>query len=107
MLFVARCQGSDLVSVGRLVAIGDQAFGARVVSKLDSVGAVCGHAVVHEQKRAEHTALGGAGVEGQGGGCLGSAPQEAPDPITEGGVKSQVSEHGDELGGHMVLNAEL
>ena len=39
-----RCQGSHLLSVRRLVAIGDQADDGRVVSKLgDGVGAVCGH----------------------------------------------------------------
>ncbi len=42
-----RCQGSDLLSVGRLIVTGGQADGSRVISKLDdAVGAVGGHAVV-------------------------------------------------------------
>ncbi len=90
-----RCQGSDLLSVGRLVIVGNQADD--------------GHAVMHKQgaqERAEHAALRGTGVESQGGGCgaaypynLGSVCQEVQDPITEGGVEPKVSD-GDELGGH-------
>lgn len=59
------------------------------------------------QERAEHTALGGAGAESQGGGCgvayphcLGSARQKVQYPITEGDVEPKVSELGDELQGH-------
>lgn len=40
-----RCQGSGLLSVGRLMAAGDQADGGRVVSQLDDgAGAVRSHA---------------------------------------------------------------
>ena len=78
VILAPRYQGSDLLSVRRLVAVGDQADDGRVVSKLhDGVGAVCGHAAVCEQgveERAEHAALRGSGVEDQGGGCDVSQP---------------------------------
>ena len=70
VVLAPRCQGSHLLSVRRLVAVGDQADDGRVVSNLDDgVGAVCGHAVMCEQReeeRAEHTALGCAGVQSSG-----------------------------------------
>ncbi|KAI3372494.1 hypothetical protein L3Q82_022695 [Scortum barcoo] len=103
VVLAPRCQGSDLLSVGRLIVAGDQANDGRVVSKFDDVvGAVGGHAVMREQgvqQRAEHTALGGAGVQSQGGGCgaahphsLGSARQEVQDPITQGAVEPEVGD---------------
>ena len=52
------------------VAVGDQADGCVICKLDDGVGAVCGHAVMGEQgieERAEHSALGCAGVESQGG----------------------------------------
>ena len=71
VVLAPRCQGSHLLSVRRLVAVGDQADDGRVVSKLDDgVGAVCGHAVMGEQReeeRAEHATLGCAGVQSSGG----------------------------------------
>lgn len=71
VVLAPRCQDSDLLSVCRLVAVCDQADNGCVVSKLcDGVGALCGHAVMGEQgveERAEHAALGCAGVESQGG----------------------------------------
>lgn len=93
-----RCQSSDLLSVGPLVAVSDQADDGRVVSELyDDVGASSGHTVVRQQgaqERAEHAALGDVDVEGQGGECggayprcQGSACQKAQDPVTEGGVE--------------------
>ncbi len=100
-----------VLSVGYLIVAGNQANDSCVISRFeDGVGAVGGHAVVHEQgvqDRAEHAPLSGAGVEGQGRGCgaayphsLGSARQEVQDPITEGGDEPKVSELGDELGRH-------
>ena len=62
---------SDLLSVRRLVALGDQADDDCVVSKLDDgVGAVCGHGVMVDQgveERAERAALGCADVSSQDG----------------------------------------
>ncbi len=93
-ILAPRCKGSDLLSVGHLIVASDQADDGRVLSKLDDgVGAVRGHAVLHEQglqERAEHTTLRDAGVESQSGGCgaayphsLGSARQEIQDPVTK------------------------
>ena len=66
VVILAPSQVFDLLSVRRLVAVGDQVDDGRVVSKLhDGVGAVCGHGVVCEQgveERAEHAALRGTGV---------------------------------------------
>ncbi len=63
LCFAQRCQGSDLLSVGRFVDI---------ISRLDyGVGAAGSHAVMREQgvqERAEYAALRGAVVESQGGG---------------------------------------
>ena len=60
VILASRYQGSDLLSVCRLVAVGDQADDGRVVRKLDDgVGAVWDHTVVCEKgvkKRAEDTA---------------------------------------------------
>ena len=52
VLLRLRCQGSQLLSVTRLVAVGDQADDEREQSV---------------EERAEHTALGCAGVESQRG----------------------------------------
>jgi len=38
------------------------------------------------QEGAEHVALRDAGVESQGGACVGSARQEVQNPVTQGGV---------------------
>ncbi len=67
VVLAPRCQGSDLLSVGRLIVGGDQADGGLVVSRLDGgVGAVGGLTVIREQgvqEWAEHATLRGAGVE--------------------------------------------
>lgn len=105
------CQGCDLLSVGHLVVIGDQADDVSIVRKLnDDVGAIGGHAVMceqGEQEGAEHTALSAACVESEGGGCggafpycLGSAHQEVQDSVAQGGVEFHVSELDDKLWGH-------
>ncbi len=54
------------------------------------------------QERAEHAALRGTGVEGQGGEC-GAAYQDIQDPVTQGGVEPKVSQLDDELGGNSEL----
>ncbi len=47
VVLAPRCQGSDLLSVGRLTITGDQADDSCIISKLDDgVGAVGGHAVM-------------------------------------------------------------
>ncbi|CAB1457121.1 unnamed protein product [Pleuronectes platessa] len=103
VVLAPRCQGSDLLSVGLLIVDGDQAYDSGVISKLnDGVGAVGGHAVLREQgvqKRSEHAALGGTGVESQGGGFgaadphrLWSARQKVQYLLTEGNVEPKVGE---------------
>ncbi|KAI3359045.1 hypothetical protein L3Q82_015431 [Scortum barcoo] len=67
-----------------------------------------GHSVNREYSRGLSTQPWGRRCsESQGGGCgaahphsLGSARQEVQDPVTEGAVEPEVSELGDELGGH-------
>ena len=90
-------QVSDLLPLGCLVVVGDQAHHCCVISKLnDGVGVVPGHAVGREQgvqKGTEHAPLRGPCVEDQHGGCvvtfpyhLGVARQEVKDPVAEGSV---------------------
>ncbi|KAI3362606.1 hypothetical protein L3Q82_001696 [Scortum barcoo] len=98
------------IDMAVLIVAGDQANDSRVISKFDDgVGRVATQSCVNREyrERAEHTALGSADVESQGGGCgaahphsLWSSHQEVQDPVTEGGVETEVSELGDELGGH-------
>ncbi len=60
-------QGTHLLSVGRLIVVGDQAYHRCVVSKFDDdVRAVCGCIVVCVQEWAENAALGSTSVEDQG-----------------------------------------
>ncbi len=63
-------QGTHLLSVGRLIVVGDQAYHCCVVGKFDDVvGAVCGCTVVcvqGVQELAEDAALWSTSVEGQG-----------------------------------------
>ena len=88
---------SELIPIGCLVVVGDQAYHCCVFSKLnDGVGVVPARAVMGEQEGAEHALLRGPSVEGQRGGCvgiyphhLGAARQEVQDPVAEGGVYSQ------------------
>ena len=92
------CQDSDLLSVGSLIVVGDETQDGSVVCKLkDDVGAVRGHAVMHEQgtqEGSEYAALRGSGAQGQcrGGEVtyshhLGSACQEVQDPVAKGCVQ--------------------
>lgn len=69
--------GSDLLAVGCVIVICDQANDSRVISKLDDgAGAVGGHIFVREQgvqERAEHAALRGPSVESQVERCGGAS----------------------------------
>ncbi len=50
VVLAPRCQGSDLLSVGCFIVASDDDDDGLVVSKFDGgIGAVGGHAVVHEQ----------------------------------------------------------
>ncbi len=50
VLLTPFCQGTHLLSVGRLSVVGDQAYHRCVVSKFDDdVGAVCGCTVMFVQ----------------------------------------------------------
>ncbi len=75
VVLAPKCQGSDLL-----------------ISKLDdSIGAMGGHAVMREQgvqERAEHTVLGGSGVEGQGGGCVAAYPHSWGSDVRKFGIQS-------------------
>jgi hypothetical protein len=88
---------SDLLPIGCLVVVGDQAYHCCFICKLnDGVGVVPGSAVMSEQgvqEGTEHAPLMGPCVEDQCGGCvitypyhLGVALQEVQDPVAEGGV---------------------
>ena len=88
-------QDSDLLPIGCLIVVGDQAYHCCVIGKLnDGVGVVPGHAVMSEQgvqEGTEHTPLRGPRVEDQRGRCtypyyLGLARQEIQNPVAEGGV---------------------
>ncbi len=63
-------QGTELLSVGRLIVVSDQAYHRCVISRFDDdVGAVCGCTVmcVHGvQEWAEDAALRSTSVEDQG-----------------------------------------
>ncbi len=57
-------QGTDLLSVGRLIAVSDQAYHCCVIGKFDDdVRAVCVQGV---QEKAEDAALRSTSVEDQG-----------------------------------------
>ena len=90
-------QVSDLLPIGCLVVVDDQAYHCCVIGKLnDDVGVVPGRAVMSErgvQEETEHAAMRGPCVEDQRGRCvatypdhLGVACQEVQDPVAEGGV---------------------
>ncbi len=63
-------QGTHLLSVGRLIVVGDQAYHCCVIGKFDNVvGAVCSCTVVcvqGVQEWAEDAVLRSTSVEGQG-----------------------------------------
>ena len=91
VILAPHCQFSDLLPIGCLIVVGDQAYHCCVVSKLnDGVGVVGEQGVQEETK---YTPLRGPSVEDQRGGCvvaypyhLGAARQEVQDPVAEGGV---------------------
>ncbi len=70
VLLTPLCQGTHLLSVGRLIVVGDQAYHSCVVCKFDDdIGAVCCCTVVcvqGVQEWAEDTALRSTSVEDQG-----------------------------------------
>ncbi len=70
VLLTPFCQGTHLLSVGRLIVVGDQAYHRCVVCKFDDdVGAVCSCTVVcvqGVQEWAEDAALRSTSVEDQG-----------------------------------------
>ena len=71
-------QVSDLLPIGGLIIVGDQAYHCYVVGKLnDGVGVVPGHAVMSEQgvqEGTEHASPRGPCVEDQRGGCVVTYP---------------------------------
>ncbi len=93
-------QGTHLLSVGRLIVVGDQAYHRCVIGKFDDdVRAVCGCTVVcvqGVQEWAEDAALRSTSVENQGRGGvvahsdhLTFACQEVQDPVAQRSVQSQ------------------
>ena len=96
VVLAPHCQFSDLLPIGRLIVVGDQAYHRCVVCKLnDGVGVVFGHTVVSEQgvqEGTKYTPLRGPSVKDQRGirvfsysYHLGVARQEVQDQV----VKSQ------------------
>lgn len=96
-------QPVNLVPVCSLIPSADEADDCSVICKFnDGFGRVDGCSVIRIQgiqERAQHTALGGACAEGQGGGAGGAylnhlraVSQEVLDPGTDGGGESDVDE---------------
>ncbi len=91
-------QGTHLLSVGRLIVFGDQAYHRCVISKFDDdIGAVCSCTVVcvqGVQEWAENATLRCTSVEDQGrcvvahSDHLTSACQEVQDPAAQRSVQS-------------------
>ncbi len=92
-------QGTHLLSVGRLIVVGDQAYHRCVISKFDDdIGAVCSCTVIcvqGVQEWAEDAALRSTSVEDQGrwgvvahSDHLTSACQEVQDPAAQRSVQS-------------------
>ena len=90
-------QVSDILPIGCLVVVGDQA--SCVIGKCnDGVGVVLGRVVMSEQgvqEGTEHVPLRGHCLEDQHSGCvvtypyhLGGARPKVQDPVAEGGVPS-------------------
>ena len=88
---------SDLLPLGCLIVVGDQAYHCCVICKLnDGAGLVRGHAVKGEQGAqggTVHTPPRGPRVEDQRGRCvvtypyhLGAARQEVQDPVAKRSV---------------------
>ncbi len=103
--------GDNLLSVGRLIVVGDQAYHRCVIGKFDDdVGAVCSCTVVcvqGVQEWAEDAALRGTSVEDQGrwgvvahSDHLTSACQEVQDPAAQRSVQSQSLELLNQCGRH-------
>ncbi len=103
-------QGTHLLSVGRLIVVGDQAYHRCVIGKFDDdVGAVCSCTVVcvqAVQEWAEDAALRGTSVEDQGMRCCcpfwppDFCRQEVQDPAAQRSVQSQSLELLNQCGRH-------
>ncbi len=104
-------QGTHLLSVGRLIVVGDQAYHRCVIGKfVDDIRAVCGCTVVcvqRVQKWAEDAALRSPSVEDQRrwgvvahSDNLTSACQEVQDPAAQRSVQSQSLELHNQCGRH-------
>ena len=85
VVLAPHCQVSDLLPIGRLVVVSDQAYHYCGIGKCnDGVGVVPGRAVMSEQGvqvGAEHAPLRGPWGEDQRGGCVVTYR-----PVAEGGV---------------------
>ena len=97
VVLATHCQVSDLLPIGCLIVIDDQAYHCCVISKLnDGVGVLFVHAVMGEQgvqEGTKHTLLRGPSVKDQHGRCvvdypyhLGVGRQKVQDPVPERGV---------------------
>ena len=68
---------TDHLSIGGFIAVGYQAYHRCVISKLNGVGIVRGHAVVGEQgvqEGTEHAPLGSSSFEDQRDRCVATYP---------------------------------
>ena len=91
VVLAPHCQSSDLLPIGHLIIVGDQAYHCCVVSKLnDGVGVVFCYAVMGEGGIQEGTKYS---VKDQRGRRvvaysyhMGAARQEVQNPVAEGGV---------------------
>ena len=74
VVLAPHCQFSDLLPIGRLIVVSDQAYHCCVVSKLnDSVGVAFGHLIMGEQgiqEGTKHTPLRGPSVKDQRSRCV-------------------------------------
>ncbi len=103
-------QDTHLISVGRLIVVGDQAYHLCVISKLDDDVGICGCTVVcvqGVQQWAEDAALRSTSVEDQGrlgvvahSDHLTSACQKVQDPAAQRSVQSQSLELRNQCGRH-------
>ena len=73
VILAPHCHVSDLLPIGCLIVVGDQAYHCCVICKLnDGVGVVPGQAVMTEQgvqEGTEHAPLRGSSVDDQHGRC--------------------------------------
>ena len=88
VVLASHCQVSDLLPIGCLTVVGDQAYHRCVVDKLnDAVEVMSGQIVMGEQgvqEGTEHAPLKDPRVEGQCGGCVVAYPHHLGGSLTEG-----------------------